>query len=212
MPQAVLCSPSRDLAPCHGMHPSTPAVQPPMLSTLGGFAPAIPYPEWEQGWEADAQGVPGSWGGQAHLPLCRMMVRYPRLGCRSLLHWKCPSKPGCWGEGGRAAQQAPLCKQLIIEKGGKKLILMHQLNKSKPVSSCCIRSCWSCGEESQTAATLPAHAGGPASPQTGEDDPLATQGPALGVLCPEPFSHPNGLCYSMVAVAASAARWDDGMG
>lgn len=49
-------------------------------------------------------------------------------------------------------------------------------------------------------------------PKWGRMTPLTASAPALRVLCPEPPSHPDGLCYLMAAAAAPTAGWGDGMG
>lgn len=81
------------------------------------------------------------------------------------------------------------------------------------MSSCCIRNRCSVGEESHAVAALPAR-GSHNPPKKGTTATPAARGRSLGVLCPEPPSHPNGLCYPTAAAAAPAfrtGRWDGAM-
>lgn len=68
---------------------------------------------------------------KAHLPLCRMMVWYPKFGCRSLLSGKYPPNPGANGKkGGQHGRQHYANDSLWERMGG--MILTHQLHKSNP--------------------------------------------------------------------------------
>lgn len=57
-----------------------------------------------------------------------------------------------------------------------------------------------------------ARPGVPQPPKKGTTAPPAARGPALGVLCPEPPSGLDGLCYPTAAAAAPTWRWDGARG